>query len=123
MAQGRFLIRDRVDRMGVALSGLCLIHCLSGLLLVSVLGLGGELLLSPMWHRAGLAFAIVLGAVGLTLGWQRHGSRIPLLWGGAGLLLMGGALFVAHGLPEAALTVAGVALVAYAHIWNLRRAA
>jgi hypothetical protein len=36
---------------------------------------------------------------------------------------MGGALFVAHGLPEAALTVAGVALVAYAHIWNLRRAA
>ena len=123
MSLGRPLIRSRVDRMGVVLSGLCLMHCLAGLLLVSVLGLGGELLLSPVWHRIGLACAIGLGAIGLTLGWQRHGSAVPLLWGGAGLALMGAALVVPHGVPEAALTIIGVALVAYAHIWNLRRAA
>jgi hypothetical protein len=36
---------------------------------------------------------------------------------------MAGALSVDHGLPEAMLTVAGVALVATAHLRNMRLAA
>jgi hypothetical protein len=47
-------IRNRLDGAGVLLSGLCVIHCLLGLILVSLLGLGGSLLLAPEVHRVGL---------------------------------------------------------------------
>jgi hypothetical protein len=116
-------IRDRLDRAGILLSGLCALHCLLSILVVSVLGLGGQFLLSPAIHEFGLMLAILVGAVTLGLGVLRHGKRGPLLIGGAGLALMGLALTVPHGLPEALLTIAGVALVATAHIQNLRHAA
>jgi hypothetical protein len=116
-------IRDRLDRVGVLLSGLCAVHCLLSILVVSVLGLGGQALLAPAVHEIGLMLAIAVGAVTLGLGVLRHGKRAPLVIGGAGLALMGLALTVPHGLPEAILTIAGVALVATAHIQNLRHTA
>ena len=54
-------IRDRLDGVGVFLSGLCAVHCVLGLVLVTFLGLGGGVLLSPEIHRAGLALAVVIG--------------------------------------------------------------
>lgn len=116
-------IRDRLDRIGVMLSGLCAVHCLLSILLVSVLGLGGQALLAPAIHEVGLMLAILVGAVTLGMGVLRHGKPAPLLIGGAGLTLMAFALTVPHGLPEALLTIAGVALVATAHIQNLRHTA
>lgn len=113
-------IRDRLDRFGVLLSGLCALHCLAGLLLVAGLGLGGEVLLAPAFHRVGLVLAIGVGAVTLVMGVLRHGDPVPLQVGAAGIALMGFALFVGHGLPEALLTIAGVALLAWAHLRNLR---
>ena len=115
-------IRDRLDRVGVMLSGLCALHCVLSIVLVSVLGLGGEALLAPAIHEIGLVLAIVVGVVTLGLGAVRHGLPGPLLIGAAGIALMAAALFVGHGVPEAALTIAGVALVATAHIRNLRHA-
>lgn len=116
-------IRDRLDRVGVLLSGLCALHCLLGLLLVTVLGLGGELLLSPAIHEIGLALAIGIGVFTLGLGVMRHGAVGPLIIGLCGIGLMAAALAVGHGPNEAFLTIAGVALLATAHIRNLRRAA
>ncbi|MFT4026465.1 MAG: MerC domain-containing protein [Novosphingobium sp.] len=116
-------IRNRLDRMGMMLSGLCAVHCLLGLLLVSVLGLGGGILLAPEVHEIGLALAVGIGVLTLGLGALRHGRTGPLLIGGAGIALMAGALMVPHGPGEAALTIVGVALVALAHIRNLRHAA
>lgn len=116
------MIRDRLDRAGILLSGLCAIHCLVGLLLVTALGLGGELLLSPEIHRVGLGLAIAVGLVTIGLGALRHGRVLPLVVAGAGLSLMGSALAVGHGPMEAVLTILGVALVASAHVMNLRHA-
>jgi hypothetical protein len=116
-------IRDRLDRVGVLLSGLCAIHCVLGLVLVTALGLGGEALLAPSIHEYGLALAILVGAVTLGLGALRHGQLGPLLIGACGITLMGLALAVPHGVAEAALTIMGVGLVAAAHIRNLRHAA
>lgn len=113
------LIRSRLDRAGIVLSGLCVVHCLLGALLVGVLGLGGGVLLSPAVHRVGLGLALGIGVVSLGFGVLRHGRTGPLLIGGLGLALMAGALAVGHGLPEAVLTVLGVSLVAIAHIRNL----
>jgi len=114
-------IRNRLDRFGVLLSGLCALHCLAGLFLVAGLGLGGEFLLAPMIHRAGLALAIAVGSITLVMGVRRHGDPLPLQVGAAGIALMSVALFVGHGQAEAVLTIAGVGLLAWAHLRNLRR--
>jgi hypothetical protein len=112
-------IRNRLDRAGIILSGLCAVHCVLGVVVVGVLGLGGEVLLSPEIHRIGLALAVGVGLLSLGFGVARHGRIAPLVIGGCGLALMATALFVGHGLPEAVLTIVGVALVAFAHIRNL----
>ncbi|MDB5725431.1 MAG: hypothetical protein JWQ16_2185 [Novosphingobium sp.] len=115
-------IRNRLDSLGMVLSGLCAVHCVLGLVLVTVLGLGGGVLMRPEIHEIGLALAVGVGILTLGLGALRHGKTGPLLIGGCGIALMATALAVPHGPAEAALTIAGVALVAFAHIRNLRHA-
>jgi hypothetical protein len=115
-------IRDRFDRAGIFLSGLCLVHCVLGLVIVSMLGLGGGVLLAPDLHRAGLALAVAIGVIALGAGFARHGRSAPMALGALGLAFMAAALAVGHGLPEALLTIGGVSIVASAHLWNLRAA-
>jgi hypothetical protein len=114
------LIRNRLDRVGVLLSGLCALHCLAGILLVAGLGLGGEFLLAPAIHRVGLVLAIVVGSITLVMGVVKHGDPLPLQAGAAGIGFMVVALLVGHGSAEALLTILGVALLAWAHLRNLR---
>lgn len=116
------MIRGRIDRVGVLLSALCMVHCVSGVVLVTLLGVGGGVLMNPRIHEIGLALALVIGAMGLGMGMLRHGKRGPLALGGFGLALMGMGLLAPHGLAEAALTIAGVTLLATGHIANLRHA-
>ncbi len=120
MRDALILIRNRLDRVGVLLSGLCALHCIAGLLLVAGLGLGGEVLFAPAIHRIGLALAIVVGATTLVLGVVRHGDPRPLQVGAAGLGLMIVALVLGHSRAEAILTIGGVTLLAWAHLRNLR---
>ncbi|MBS3929537.1 MAG: MerC domain-containing protein [Sphingomonadales bacterium] len=120
MRDALVLIRNRLDRVGVLLSGLCALHCLAGLLLVVGLGLGGGVLMAPVIHRVGLALAIGVGAITLVMGVVRHGDPLPLQVGAAGIAFMAFALFVGHGTEEAVLTILGVALLAWAHLRNLR---
>ena len=120
MREALVLIRSRLDRVGVLLSGLCALHCLAGLFLVAGLGLGGGVLLAPEIHRIGLALAIAVGSATLAMGVARHGDPVPLQVGAAGIGLMGLALFVGHGSAEAVLTIFGVGLLAWAHLRNLR---
>ncbi|GGC28407.1 hypothetical protein GCM10011371_14940 [Novosphingobium marinum] len=115
-------IRNRLDRTGIVLSGLCAAHCILGIVLVSLAGLGGGILLAPEIHEIGLALAVAIGLVTIGIGVARHKRPGPLLVGSAGLALMALALAAGHGLEEALLTIAGVALVASAHIGNLRHA-
>lgn len=112
-------IRSRLDSAGILLSGLCAVHCLLGVVLVGILGLGGEALLSPAIHRVGLALALGVGVISLGIGVRRHGRIAPLVIGGLGLSLMALALAVGHGIAETVLTVIGVSLVAIGHIRNL----
>ncbi len=114
-------IRNRLDRVGMLLSGLCALHCVAGLLLVAGLGLGGEYILAPAIHRVGLALAIGVGSITLVLGVARHGDPLPLQVGAAGIALMAVALFTGHGMAEALFTIAGVGLLAWAHLRNLRQ--
>ena len=115
-------IRNRLDRVGVVLSGLCAVHCITGILFVAVLGFGGGLLLDPAIHRVGLVVALVIAAVAIGGGALRHRRALPFVVAMMGLSFMGGALAVPHGTQEAILTIIGVGLVGSAHIMNLRKA-
>jgi hypothetical protein len=113
--------RARIDRLGVVISGLCMVHCLAGLFLSGVLGLGGSVFLDPAIHRFGLALALIVGLITIGSNALRHGHRLPLALGTTGLALMGAAILSNHGALEAVLTIGGVLLVASAHIINIRR--
>lgn len=113
-------IRRRIDSMGIALSGLCAIHCLATVVLVSWLGLGGEFLLSPAIHRVGLLLATIIAGIAIGWGALKHRVAAPFVVAMMGLTFMGGALAMPHGVKEAVMTVIGVSLVSLGHILNLR---
>ena len=120
MARAFNMIRARLDRAGLVLSGLCLVHCVLSILIVSALGVGGQFLFAPEIHRVGLAIALVIAAVAIGWGALRHRKAAPFVIAMTGLTFMGGALAVPHGFHEVMLTVIGVSLVAIGHILNLR---
>jgi hypothetical protein len=113
-------IRHRLDRVGIALSCLCAVHCVLGLVIVAGLGIGGTLLLDPAIHRGGLMIATVVAGVAIGLGALQHRSAAPIAVAIIGLAFMGGALAVNHGPEEAVLTIIGVSLVALGHLLNVR---
>lgn len=109
----------RLDQLGIGLGGLCVLHCLATIALVSGLGLGGHFLLAPEFHRVGLALALIIAALALGRGMLRDRSPLPLALALAGLSIMAAALLVDHGPLEVGLTIAGVLLVSLAHGLNL----
>ena len=113
-------IRDRLDRMGLALSCLCAVHCVATVVAVAALGLGGSFLLNPAIHRVGLALAMLIAGVAIGLGAIRHRRRAPFVVAMMGLSFMGGGLAVPHGAEEAVLTIIGVSLLALGHVLNVR---
>ncbi len=115
-------LRRRLDQLGIGLAGLCAVHCLATLLLVSTLGLGGHFLLDDNIHRIGLLLAFGVAAVAIGWGILRHGRRLPFMVAVAGLALMGVALLVPHGTNEFVLTLIGVAIVSAGHWLNIRAA-
>lgn len=119
MDEPSFSIRAGLDRFGVLLSGACAVHCVAWVVFASVLGIGGDAIGAPVIHHVGLALAVLVGVLNLGVGALRHRRAGALAMGACGLGLMTLALFVAHGPREAALTVAGVVLLGFAHRRNL----
>jgi hypothetical protein len=118
----RISLRRRLDQIGIGLAGLCAVHCLATLVVVSALGLGGHFLLDQNIHRIGLALALVVAAVAIGWGMLRHRRPLPFAVAVVGLALMTWALIVPHGMNEFTLTLAGVVVVSVAHVLNLRAA-
>jgi hypothetical protein len=115
-------LRRRLDQIGIALAGLCALHCLLTLVVISALGLGGHFLLDENIHRVGLLLALIVAAVAIGWGMLRHRRMLPFAVAALGLVLMAAALFVPHGTNELLLTLVGVAVVSVGHMLNLRAA-
>ena len=109
---------QRLDRMAIGLSGLCLVHCLATSVVMAVLASAGGLLGSALIHETGLVIAMVLGAVALTKGAYDHGYMMPSSIGGLGLGVMAGALTMPHDGSEVLSTMVGVAILALGHRLN-----
>jgi hypothetical protein len=117
----RSSLRRRLDQIGIGLAGLCALHCLATLAVISALGVGGHFFLfDENIHRIGLALALAVAGVAIGWGLLRHGKLVPFGIALAGLALMAIALLVPHGTNELLLTLAGVALVSLAHLLNIR---
>lgn len=115
-------LRRRLDQLGIGLAGLCAIHCLATLAVISTLGVGGHFLFDERIHRVGLALALGVAVVAIGWGLLRHGRLLPFGIALGGVALMAVALIVPHGTNEFLLTLAGVGLVSVGHLLNLRAA-
>ena len=111
---------ERLDRLAIGLSGLCMIHCLATAAIVAMAASAGAFLLHPAIHEFGLAIAIGLGVLALGRGLMTHRRILPAAIGALGLGVLGGALAMPHGGGEALCTIIGVALVAFGHNLNRR---
>lgn len=104
----------------MGLSGLCVVHCLAGSVLLAGLSATGGLWNHEV-HAVGLALALPLALFALVRGVRLHGRALVLLLGGGGLALMAGSLLLAHGTrAEVGASVCGVLMLGAAHLLNLR---
>ena len=112
-----------LDRAAIALSGLCLVHCLTLPLIVAGVPLlaqfGGNHL-----HAQVLIVVLPVSLFAFALGFRRHGNKAVVVSGLAGaLLLLLGATFVHDNLGLAAdrmTTVAASLMLAASHYVNNR---
>ena len=102
----------------MALSGLCLVHCIGTAVALALLSAAGGILGAPIIHEVGLTLAMILGATALGRGVLEHGFMMPSAVGGLGLGVMAGALTLPHGGYEALYTVTGVMILALGHRLN-----
>lgn len=109
-----------LDRLGMTLSGLCLVHCLASAVFLAVLASVGGVLLDPHFHEVGLVLATGLGVVSLGRGILDHGFMMPAAIGGLGLGIMAGTLTLPHGGMEIVYTILGVSILALGHDLNTR---
>lgn len=114
------LLNGRVDRIAMALSGLCVAHCFATAVFLGLLASAGGIFESPLFHEVGLVMAIILGAVALGHGAIVHGYMMPAAIGSLGLGVMAGAMTMDHGWQESVYTLIGVAILALGHDLNHR---
>lgn len=111
-----------LDRLGMATSTLCAIHCAATALLMGALSAVGAAGLAAGWvEQAFLAAAVVLGVLSLGHAVRRHRSWQPALWFAAGLVLLLGLrpLAPTSG-TEVIAAAAGALCVVRAHWKNAR---
>jgi MerC mercury resistance protein len=118
MLQQLAIPTNRLDRIAIGLSGLCLVHCLATAILLGLLASAGGFLGQPIIHEVGLSLAMFLGSIALVRGILEHGYMMPSAIGGLGLGVMAGALSLPHDGTEAVYTVVGVMILALGHRLN-----
>lgn len=109
---------DKLDRIAMGVSGLCMVHCLGTAVFFGLLASASGILGQPWVHEVGLSIAMVLGAIALGRGIYEHGFMLPSAVGSLGLGVMAGALSMPHDGSEALFTVLGVSILALGHRLN-----
>ncbi len=110
--------------MGATLA--CLVHCIALPVIIAALpALSSVVPIPATFHLLALAFAIPATGGALYVGYRHHRLAMPLLVGGAGIVLLAlGVLHWGETPLETPVTVLGSLLIAGAHVanWRLRRA-
>ncbi|MBL0940047.1 MAG: MerC domain-containing protein [Gemmatimonadaceae bacterium] len=102
-----------LDRIGIATSTLCALHCAVSALFMGVLSaLGVAGFAAPIVEQVFLGLAVLLGVFSLGSALRRHRSYAPLLWFSAGMLV----LLVVRPMAPSALIEAGIVMVGAAAV-------
>lgn len=124
------------DKIGMALSFLCLVHCLAGPILLVALPSLGQFISHEAFHIIMLGFVIPVAALSFIKSYKSHGIKLPLKLGATGaLFLVLGILIpalIGHDHAhhdehlnlqtlETAFTVLGGIVLAYAHYINFKQ--
>lgn len=112
-----------LDKVAVSASALCAVHCLCLPLFVGLFpALGATLFGQESFHVLLLWLVIPFSLVALTLGCRKHGNRLVLLSGLAGLTLLVAAAVLGHDVlgegGERIVTLVGAAAIAFGHLRN-----
>ena len=114
------LASERLDKLAVTASTLCLVHCLVLPLLVPVVALIAPFAENELVHKALVLFAVPVSGWVIYRDAGREGRLPFIVTAVAGLaLLICGAFIEQLEDYETPLTVAGSLLVATAHLWRL----
>jgi len=111
-----------LDRWGMIISGICVIHCLAlpiATALLPFLALG--LPLEEWAHPVLLGIALPVTGIALLRGYLRHRLVRPAILGAIGLALIALGTLVGNDLKETLFTVMGASLVVVAHFLNWKR--
>jgi hypothetical protein len=117
----------RLDRLGIILSGICIVHCLAlPLLLAALPFLGDSILGGHGFHEWLLLAVLPVSLVALSFGYRRHGDANVLWLGGIGLALLSFATYGYRliGLSEdweRGISIVGGLIHAGGHVLNFRR--
>ena len=114
---------SNVDRFAIALSGLCLLHCLFIPVIVVLAPAFSSVVLGTETtvHWLFLALAVPTSCWALLRGFRKRRRTGALVSGLVGLIVMFlGVSHLFHPTLEVPLTVVGVSLVVIAHVLNLR---
>ncbi|HLO20515.1 MAG TPA: MerC domain-containing protein [Sphingomicrobium sp.] len=115
----RPLPTSRLDRIAMALSGLCAVHCVATAVLLGLVASAGGMLGKPIIHEVGLTMAMILGAIALGRGIREHGFLLPSAVGLAGLGIMAFGMTLHESGFEPAMTILGVSVLALGHRLNM----
>lgn len=112
-----------LDQVAVALSGLCLVHCLALPLVIAVLPFLGQFSDDHL-HVQMLILVIPVSVIALGLGFRRHRHKGVVVAGVAALILVTLGGTVAHNhyglLADRLLTIVGSLALAFTHYRNFR---
>jgi hypothetical protein len=115
----RAIPTSRLDRIAMALSGLCAVHCVATAVVLGLLASAGGILGKPIIHEVGLSLAMILGTIALGRGIREHRFILPSAVGVVGLGLMGYAMTLHETGLEPAITILGVSVLALGHRLNI----
>lgn len=112
-----------LDNAAVALSGICLVHCLTLPILVAVLPFLGQFG-QGHFHVQMLLVVLPVSIIAFASGFRRHRVKSIIAWGSVGMLfLVLGGTFVhsSYGLvADRTVTVCAALILALAHYFNNR---
>lgn len=113
----------RLDKVGMFLSVVCMIHCLlTPILLLSLPILARYYLAHPWFHLALALLIIPVGLVAFYSGYRHHHNKLVLFLGLPGLLIIAGVPYLVHELllpiPEAVVMTIGSVMMLSAHWLN-----
>jgi hypothetical protein len=112
-----------LDQVAVALSGLCLLHCLLLPFAVAILPFLGQFS-DDHFHAELLIVVIPVSIIALALGYRRHRHSGIVAWGLSGLVVLTIGGTIAHSMygliADRSLTVVGSVILAITHFRNYR---